>query len=392
MNHGGYTFFDTLTYRPKDMPRFRGIPCFNRDHVQYFIKRLRKRIASDYGITQRAFRYFYVSEYGHLHKKPHYHILLFVNNDINYRDLKRYIQEEWKHGFTDLNSVKFPFRGVVQTRFCCEYVAKYVSKPDDYVQQHYEELKDIVSKEEFRRYFNPFHQQSTGFGESLLFDPKNLENFKELFCVHNRQKYTLPMYYVRRIFYKLVENDDGSKSWRENELGLQFIPHYKYQLYEQYTEDTCAFVESIPQLLRVPNVLRNVSEFLYKNVEVDRYGLVPGSDTVESLCRFFGRYNRDFVCRFAYWKRFEQGYVIYDDSFNPLTNFVANEKVTSYFDCTSLDAKSILVSLDSTTDPEYLLFDSLLNVIRSSIGDNDKYLSNLTDKTKKLFTYFNYGN
>ena len=391
VRNGGYVFFDTLTYSPDNLPRFREHACFQRKHIQDFLKRIRKRIVVEHGIKQRAFRYFYVSEYGHEHKRPHYHILFFVSSILPYTDLKKYIKEEWIHGFTDLNSVKFSYRGIVKSLFCCQYVAKYVTKPDSFIYELYESMKYDISLEDFRKHFAPFHQQSTGFGESLLFDSKNLENFKEMFCVFNRKRFTLPMYYIRRLYYKLVENPDGSKSWRENDLGIQLIPQYKYKLYEDYTENLRSFVDSLPQLFRIPKVVQNLWTFF--NKDDDQCGRLPRPDSCDYdiLCSFFRRFDNDFLTRYAYWKRFEQGYIIYDSSFHPL-NLLANEKVLSYFDCYSADRSVLLTSLDSTTEPENLFFDSLLTNIRSSLGECDMNLLNLTDKTKRLFTFLNYGN
>lgn len=390
---GGYVFFDTLTYNNDNIPRFREHACFQRKHIQDFLKRIRKRIVIDYKIKERAFRYFYVSEYGHNYKRPHYHILFFVSSDVPYTALKKYIKEEWKYGFTDLNSVKFPYRGVVQTQFCCDYVAKYVSKPDDYIYELYEQYKNEMSKEDFRRYFFPFHQQSTGFGESLLFDPNNLEHFKENFCVFNRKKYTLPMYYVRRLFYKKHVNEDGSSTWLLNDKGCQFIPQIKYDLYEQFTEDIRTFVESVPQWLKVPKVFNDVKKFLVRSsLFLPEDNTTDGSG-YESMCSVFARFDSRFISRYCFWKRFQQGYIINDETFNPLEDYVKEDCDLICFDCSSQKDRHILAaSLDASTVPELLEFDRLLQVIKCSIGALDKHLFNLTTKTKRMFNYFNYAN
>lgn len=393
VRNGGYVYFDTLTYTNDKLPRFRDHACFQRKHIQDFLKRLRKRIATELKITQRAFRYFYVSEYGHKYKRPHYHILFFISSDIPVAKFKKYISDSWIFGFTDLTSVRNPLNGIVKSQLCCEYVAKYVSKPDDYIGDLYESMRGDISKDDFRKYFYPFHQQSTGFGESLLFDSRQLENFKEMFCVFRRKKYTLPMYYIRRLYYKLVKNPDGSQSWRENDLGLQFVPQYKYMLYEDYSKNLCSFVDAIPQFLRVPGVFAKVSQYFGKKSDFIWKDVPSNDNSYESICRFVSRYDRDFVSRFAFWKRFEQGYMIYDKSFNPLVNFAANESSLLEFNVFESEDRSILAAaLDAATVPEFLQFDSLINVIRNAIGDLDNNLLNLTNKTKRLFTYLNYGN
>lgn len=392
-NNGGYVYFDTLTYRDSSLPRFRNHPCFQREHIQYFLKRLRKRIADELKITQRAFRYFYVSEYGHKYKRPHYHILFFVSSAVPVRFLKRIITEEWKYGFTDLQSVKRPEVGIVRSELCCNYVAKYVTKPDFYISSLYDELKDFVSKEDFRKFFNPFHQQSTGFGESILFDYRNLENFKEMFCVFRRKKYNLPMYYIRRLYYKLEENPDGSKSWRPNDLGCQFVSQYKYMLYETYSENLRSFVGSWPQLLRTPSVHKRVSDFLSKDSRFDSSLSSGDIVPVDSIVDFISVYDSAFIADFSFWKRFQQGYVIYDKSFNPLVDTTDDLNLLIEFNVFDNDDRSsLLAALDSRSVPENLFFDSLLTQFKLAVGELDCNKFNLTDKTKRLFTYFNYAN
>lgn len=393
LRNGGYVYFDTLTYNNDNIPRFRGHACFQRKHIQDFLKRVRKRIVKDHKIMQRAFRYFYVSEYGHNYKRPHYHILFFVSSGVPYNDLKRYIKEEWKFGFTDLTSVKLPFKGIVQTRFCCDYVAKYVTKPDDYVNELYDSMKHEVSKRDFQRFFNPFHQQSTGFGESLLFDPKNLQNFKECFCVMNREKYTLPMYYVRKLFYTKVTNEDGSESWRLNKEGLQFIPQYKYNLYEQFTEDIRSFVDSVPQWLNIPKVFNTVKKFILDNSTFFPEDNSQDFSGIEFIKCYLSRFDSKFVSDYCFWKRFQQGFQILDINFNPLTDVVKEEDELICFDVSAQKDRHVLAaSLDACTAPELLEFDRFLAVIRGAIGTLDKHLFDLTQKTKRMITYSIYGN
>lgn len=377
VKHGGYAFFDTLTYRNDDIPRFRGYPCFNRKHIQDFLKLVRKRIVKYFNVRNAAFKVFYVSEYGHNYKRPHYHIIFFVRDGrITPVWLKRIIQSCWKHGFTDLRSVVNPHVGVIRSVACCDYVAKYVTKPDDYVDALYDSMRSEVSREDFRKYFYPFHQQSLSFGKALLDDPRQFEYFKNMKCFYNTNSYSLPLYYVRKLFYRLVVNDDGSSSWRETSAGSSYISAYKNKLYESYITDVKAFVDNIPQYLQIPAVYEKVSDYLEKVSFSSDSVYTFGDFSCESICGFFGRYDSDFVSRYSFWKRFIQGYLIYDVSFNPLIDTVSNVESSdlSYFDFQGSRSLDLVTDLSATYPKDYLVFSSLFDIVRSEIGrlDNNK--------------------
>lgn len=392
--NGGYVYFDTLTYNNENIPRFRDHACFQRKHIQDFLKRIRKRIASDYNIRKRAFRYFYVSEYGHQYKRPHYHILFYVSNhELPYYVLKKYIKEEWIYGFTDLNSVKQPFRGIVESEMCCQYVAKYVTKPDSYIFDLQDNYKDIVSKEEFRKYFYPFHQQSTGFGESILFDMTQLEHFKQMFCVFRHTKYTLPLYYIRKLYYNLVTMPDGSSSWQLSENGLQFVPQYKYKLYEDYKNRLCAFVDAAPQFLAVPSICRKVTSFIAKNdLYFPEHSQVSGCDI--RYCTLFLRlFDSDFLAKFAFWKRFEEGYIDLTQLENYKDFAYDNELVYLSFYGDGSENRAVLSArIDAAFVPKYKVFDSLLKVFKSSIGELKMLNLEKQLKFKRMFNYLEYAN
>lgn len=70
MSHAHNTWIG-LTYNEQNLPN---PPNVRKDHIQKFIKRLRKRV--------EKFRYLCVGEYGELWR-PHYHLCLFGFNPIN---------------------------------------------------------------------------------------------------------------------------------------------------------------------------------------------------------------------------------------------------------------------------------------------------------------------
>lgn len=72
-----FTYFITLTYNDNNYP-FDG--SLKVSDVQKFIKYLRKFI---------HFRYFCCGEYGSITHRPHYHMIMFTNNELELRFLKQ---------------------------------------------------------------------------------------------------------------------------------------------------------------------------------------------------------------------------------------------------------------------------------------------------------------
>lgn len=80
----GRSWFVTLTYDDKHLPRLGrqildretgvvgDLPVVNMDDVSSWIKRLRSRL-------HQPLRFFSVSEYGELSRRPHYHVILFAD-------------------------------------------------------------------------------------------------------------------------------------------------------------------------------------------------------------------------------------------------------------------------------------------------------------------------
>lgn len=82
-----HSVFVTLTYDDFFVPND-GVQVHD---LQKHFKRLRKRLDS--------VRYFAIGEYGTKTNRPHYHYLLFTNDDVTYHDLITYIHESWNFGF-----------------------------------------------------------------------------------------------------------------------------------------------------------------------------------------------------------------------------------------------------------------------------------------------------
>lgn len=93
------------------------IPFLNYVDVQNYIKRLRKHLHSVLG-SYETLHFYAVGEYGPVHFRPHYHILLFTNSKEVSEVLRQCHNKSWKLGRSDFQIA----RGGASS-----YVASYVN-------------------------------------------------------------------------------------------------------------------------------------------------------------------------------------------------------------------------------------------------------------------------
>lgn len=93
------------------------IPFLNYVDVQNYIKRLRKHLHLTLG-TYETLHFYAVGEYGPIHFRPHYHILLFTNSKEISEVLRQCHDKSWKLGRSDFQVA----RGGASS-----YVASYVN-------------------------------------------------------------------------------------------------------------------------------------------------------------------------------------------------------------------------------------------------------------------------
>lgn len=262
-NRHGFVLFDSLTYRPQDVPRFKDYPefeslpdslnymTFNGEHLTLFFKRLRKSLASLGFQSSKGlpcFSYFVSSEYGtderYTHR-PHYHVLFYVYVNIDPCLFSRLVADAWWYGRTDglpykpVEYVKSNvFRSVcVGGRRVCQYVSKYVMKDSAYMdivnKRVYHVLFsmangdiDVLNSIEFKDYrrhlkhiVSQFHRQSIGFGVSALDNIDEIDLFEcGYFKMPNGKptmfsRIPISTYFYRKICCELVTLPDGFKSW-----------------------------------------------------------------------------------------------------------------------------------------------------------------------------------
>lgn len=93
------------------------IPFLNYVDVQNYIKRLRKHLFQKLG-SYETLHFYAVGEYGPVHFRPHYHLLLFTNSDEVSKVLRYCHDKSWRLGRSDFQ------RSVGGS---CSYVASYVN-------------------------------------------------------------------------------------------------------------------------------------------------------------------------------------------------------------------------------------------------------------------------
>lgn len=137
-----YNYFVSLTYDDEHLPiGSKGVPTLVHDELSAFMKRFRKAMSEEYGIT--GIRFFGCAEYGETSLRPHYHVILFdcplpdlqerhpIPVDGKIQWIKQYdsngeqllysplLGKCWNKGTAEIGQVSFE---------SCAYVARYIVK------------------------------------------------------------------------------------------------------------------------------------------------------------------------------------------------------------------------------------------------------------------------
>lgn len=225
---GGEVYNFTLTYDDEHLPKQYGIATFCKSDVQKFFKLLRKWLEKDGYMMKGELTYFLTSEYGHLHGRPHYHMLLYCNFPINPHTLYNYIVKFWNRGFVGYGSLGMLVKDYHALQYACKYITKDQSYKvvKDNVYKKYLELsedKDGVNFDNFFKEFRQFHLQSKHFGECMkdMLSNAELEDGRIVSPFSKKQmKISIPLYIIRKVFYDCVEQDDHTKRYVLNRKGL----------------------------------------------------------------------------------------------------------------------------------------------------------------------------
>lgn len=187
----------------------------NKDYVQKFMKRLRKKyIAKNpYSFKEErenwenwqfknGVRYYYCGEYTDENKRPHYHILLF-NHDFSDKEIFKvennnplYTSKElntlWPFGFSSIGSVTFESAGYV-ARYCMKKITG--SSADNYYTR---DTGEIVMPE-----FNEMSRRP-GIGKKW-YDKYKTDVYPHDYVVVKETKTRPPKYYDRQL---QIDNPD----------------------------------------------------------------------------------------------------------------------------------------------------------------------------------------
>lgn len=186
--------FITLTYDDNFLHWENGIPSLSKEHVQLWIKRLRKRVDT-YFPSDKSIKYYAVGEYGGQTLRPHYHAIMYnlpihmarPNHDFN---LNTELGEIWQKGHVHVDQV---------TEASCAYVAGYVNKKlGDPAIIYDDETGEVIER------MPEFSLMSKGLGSNFMTPQmkKFLKSNMQSFVRKNGYMYTLPRYYREKIFTK----------------------------------------------------------------------------------------------------------------------------------------------------------------------------------------------
>lgn len=244
--HGGCGFMCCLTYGPQLAPKLydngKMFYVFNKQHVIYFIKRLRVNLdryfQKLYGTSAPDFKYIVTSEFGtsdeglHL---PHYHLIIlfsrqvglstfrkaFVESLVNRRDKKRIFGYIYQCSPLDIKA------GGVQ------YVCKYILKDIEFAHQD----------EVIRRYIR-FNTDAVNQEFNIIDNPKSVDDYVYNKSIRSRKDYRKNIKnrvgkYRDMLQFYLCSNDFGLSSiidrYGDNllSLGMLNVEGFAYSIPKQ---------------------------------------------------------------------------------------------------------------------------------------------------------------
>lgn len=241
ISENGFCYWDTFTYDEKSVPVLKDgkltrgheryskkeFLCFNNKDYKDFFKRLRINLTRAGFDVKDKLKYFFVSEYGGVTHRPHYHCIFFVRvPNLTPTLFYQFLKRSWTLGRLDED--KGPLQKVLDGVGAINYVAKYTTKDDEYTKT----LKKFINKcsEDIQKQIKPFHRQSQGFGLDII----NQQDY-DLMYRTGKMKITdskgihyvdIPMYIRRKLWYTMIKWEDGSLHWILNEEGKKREKEY----------------------------------------------------------------------------------------------------------------------------------------------------------------------
>lgn len=226
------------------------IPFLNYVDVQNYIKRLRKYLYKQLG-SYETLHFYAVGEYGPVHFRPHYHILLFTNSEKVSKVLRYCHDKSWKFGRSDFQLA----RGGASS-----YVSSYINS-----------LSSAPLLYRSCRAFRPHSRASLGFfekGSDLVEGEEPYAQIEQkIDSVVNGRIYnfnglsirsTPPMSYIRTLLprFSSARNDDSiaiARILRAVHSTPKRIAKFGFIAYKQ--DSVLSLVRTYYQYLKVQNIL-----------------------------------------------------------------------------------------------------------------------------------------
>ena len=226
------------------------IPFLNYADVQNYIKRLRKHLFQKLG-SYETLHFYAVGEYGPVHFRPHYHILLFTNSEKVSEVLRYCHDKSWKFGRSDFQVA----RGGASS-----YVSSYVNS-----------LSSAPLLYRSCRAFRPRSRASLGFFEKGCDFVEGEEPYaqieQKIDSVVNGRIYnfgglsirsTPPMSYIRTLLprFSSARNDDSiaiARILRAVHSTPKRIAKFGFVDYNQ--DSVLSLARTYYQYLKVQNIL-----------------------------------------------------------------------------------------------------------------------------------------
>ena len=226
------------------------IPFLNYADVQNYIKRLRKYLYKQLG-SYETLHFYAVGEYGPVHFRPHYHILLFTNSEKVSEVLRYCHDKSWKFGRSDFQIA----RGGASS-----YVSSYVNS-----------LSSAPLLYRSCRAFRPRSRASLGFFEKGCDFVEGEETYAQIEQkidsvvngrIHNFNglcvRSTPPMSYIRTLLprFSSARNDDSiaiARILRAVHSTPKRIAKFGFIAYNQ--DSVLSLVRTYYQYLKVQNIL-----------------------------------------------------------------------------------------------------------------------------------------
>lgn len=226
------------------------IPFLNYVDVQNYIKRLRKHLSLKLG-SYEPLHFYAVGEYGPVHFRPHYHLLLFTNSEKVAEVLRYCHGKSWKFGRSDFQR---------SSGGASSYVASYINS-----------LSAAPYLYRSCRSFRPSSRASVGFFEKGCDFVEDEDPYaqieQKIDSVVNGRVYnfngigvrsTPPMSYIRTLLprFSSARNDDSTAIARilcAVHRTPQRIARFGFVDYEQHS--VLSLVRSYYQYLKVNSIL-----------------------------------------------------------------------------------------------------------------------------------------